>query len=725
MTNITGKIYQETNDDGTENRFPKTVVPAVIGLSQYLQDQFNTLSDLYMPKEGESEKLENQEITYRKSEATINAKTVTIDRIYGKTLVWNQLISMSSLSTNSCSKTTNSDRTITATPSGTGTYALFDNAASNYMLNCPNHKYYIASDIKSTGGAVLLGRIYYVGTAPSGKAITITPTTSFARYSFILTGVPAGTVTGVVALSGNIPTDFTIKNFIVVNLTLLYGSEIDGMTDAQILAKFESEFPGYHSYEPGKLISNDAESIEIVGFNQCDENNFEPGAIAGSSGWNTNGFDDKRVRSRDYIRCLSSTNYYASFVRNTYSSYVRIFWYDSEKKFVAQTNNNGISTSPSNAKYMRVQTEGSDYGGTYKNDIVVNISDIDKNGQYEPHYKSELKLNLDSFEVKSQNIWDEDWERGYFYDSNGVLNYSTNTVTLRSKNFIPVKPNTAYYGRTGSGHQFYRVAYFDKNKNYLSFVGNSSNVSTMSFTTPNTCYYIKFFCETYSGDYNNDTCISLSNPGFNGQYEPYGNITISGGLKSAGSAYDEIIRNKYIKRVKRINLGTMNWSFNTGDDGHRCFITVNGVGNMKDVQIPGMICQLYTGGYTGSQVWNASQDKAISNAVGISATHDRIIISDSSYSNADTFKTAMDGVYLDYELANSIEYELAEPLTYTFKAGTTEERISPNSDGLSAPFCCDLTYNASETAGVLDALQGLSRKLELIEERLARLEDDN
>lgn len=50
MSTITGKIYQQMNAAGTENRFPRTVVEAVLGLSSYLQGQFSSLSNLYVPQ---------------------------------------------------------------------------------------------------------------------------------------------------------------------------------------------------------------------------------------------------------------------------------------------------------------------------------------------------------------------------------------------------------------------------------------------------------------------------------------------------------------------------------------------------------------------------------------------------------------------------------------------------------------------------------------------------
>ena len=52
MSTITGKIYQQMNAAGTENRFPRTVVEAVLGLSSYLQQQFSSLSSIYLSLSG-------------------------------------------------------------------------------------------------------------------------------------------------------------------------------------------------------------------------------------------------------------------------------------------------------------------------------------------------------------------------------------------------------------------------------------------------------------------------------------------------------------------------------------------------------------------------------------------------------------------------------------------------------------------------------------------------
>ena len=72
------------------NRYPRTVMEAVLGLNSYLQNQFSALADIYMPIEGITESKPLQEFVYRLCPSSIKAKSVSLDRIYGKTLAWNQ-----------------------------------------------------------------------------------------------------------------------------------------------------------------------------------------------------------------------------------------------------------------------------------------------------------------------------------------------------------------------------------------------------------------------------------------------------------------------------------------------------------------------------------------------------------------------------------------------------------------------------------------------------------
>lgn len=124
------------------------------------------------------------------------------------------------------------------------------------------------------------------------------------------------------------------------------------------------------------------------------------------------------------------------------------------------------------------------------------------------------------------NQWDEEWESGY-YDASG--NPVASTGQIRSKNLIRVLPNAQYYAKM-SAHRF---CYYDANGNFISR-SDLYNTNQQLFTIPADCYYIKFHTD-YTGTYNNDICINISNPTINGTYYPYeshtyplGNTTLRG-----------------------------------------------------------------------------------------------------------------------------------------------------------------------------------------------------
>lgn len=155
--------------------------------------------------------------------------------------------------------------------------------------------------------------------------------------------------------------------------------------------------------------------------------------------------------------------------------------------------------------------------------------------QYETHKvpSPSTPIEVQSVGDRTINIWDEQWELGRFDTTTGVD--VPNSTQIRAKNLIPVLPNTVYYAKTpyalwtipfDSSKQVLENAYMSSTRS-----GNSSTIVTQ-FTTPEDCYYIRFYCQTnYGTTYNNDICINVSNTSINGTYEPYGYkipITTSG-----------------------------------------------------------------------------------------------------------------------------------------------------------------------------------------------------
>ena len=137
---------------------------------------------------------------------------------------------------------------------------------------------------------------------------------------------------------------------------------------------------------------------------------------------------------------------------------------------------------------------------------------------YYPYNAGELLSveGLQSHDTAGFNQWDEEWELGTI--SNTGENVSS-TTEIRSKNYIPILPNTAYFlGCATAGTFNYR--FYDSNKAFISFgyIGRNSTL-----TTPSNASYMRFYMgSAYGNVYKNDICINLSWSGWrNGEYEPY------------------------------------------------------------------------------------------------------------------------------------------------------------------------------------------------------------
>ena len=138
-------------------------------------------------------------------------------------------------------------------------------------------------------------------------------------------------------------------------------------------------------------------------------------------------------------------------------------------------------------------------------------------------------------------------------------------------------------------------------------------------------------------------------------FEPYTSSTLSlpistyfpTGMKSAGSVYDELTPKKAITRIGAVDLGSLTWS---GWEDHGSYIFYASITGKKVGRTNPCICPLYEYNKNLS-AWTDLKDKQITGNPSSSAVYVR----DSSYTDTNTFKTAMSGVYLYYELATPVE----------------------------------------------------------------------
>lgn len=162
------------------------------------------------------------------------------------------------------------------------------------------------------------------------------------------------------------------------------------------------------------------------------------------------------------------------------------------------------------------------------------------------------------------------------------------------------------------------------------------------------------------------------------------------GMKSAGSVYDEInfLSQKAIKRIGVVDLGTLDWTY-MGKADDRYFSTPD-ISDIKKIsttsEMPGLLNVIYTA-FPQSN-WYLNKPCMFK----ISGNTPSFCISDPNYTDAATFKAAMSGVMLYYELATPVETAITPPLQAlsTFKGFTSFS--APNSLTQNGPL--SVTYYA-------------------------------
>ena len=253
--------------------------------------------------------------------------------------------------------------------------------------------------------------------------------------------------------------------------------------------------------------------------------------------------------------------------------------------------------------------------------------------------------------VRGVNQWDEEWELGAYNASNGQTWDVTNRIRSKSTNYIPILPNTEYYVNSPKSIFCY---FYDVNKNYISYFGVTHGTT---FTTPQNARYFRFFVDTdYGTTYNND--ISINYPSTDHDYHAYNGedyatsfgSTVYGGTLNVTTGVLTVTH-------AEVDLGSLSW----GMSPTSTFYTNPGLSEIKtgvpnDKALDYIICSHYK---TAPKPGAAQVgDKMIGTGSSNSKSSNVIIIRDTSYTDSTTFKTAMDGVQLVYELATPTEVQL-------------------------------------------------------------------
>ena len=296
----------------------------------------------------------------------------------------------------------------------------------------------------------------------------------------------------------------------------------------------------------------------------------------------------------------------------------------------------------------------------------------------EPYYEYDagtLKSVTPTAHVtRGVNAFDGIWEEGTINSSTGA---DESGNFNRSTNYIPVIPNTVYYG--GNGNATFGLRFYDADKGYITNGSVANGHAT--FTTPSNSHFLRL---VKSRSVNDDICINISNSEVNGQYFPYeehtydlGNVVLRGipKLDSANNLYydgdtyasDGTVTRKY----GIVDLGTLNWTYQSTAP-YPSFSAVGLQSVIKKVSANNVVANMVCSKYITTDA-NSPYGGFVTNCI-VSPSTGSVWVYDTSYTDAATFKTAMSGVYLVYELETPTT-ETADPFTQiqeVSKYGTLE-----------------------------------------------------
>lgn len=248
------------------------------------------------------------------------------------------------------------------------------------------------------------------------------------------------------------------------------------------------------------------------------------------------------------------------------------------------------------------------------------------------------------------NVWDEEWELGYW--ANGEK-YNVNT-NIRSKNKIPVLPNTAYYLQI-PGNFYY--SYYDADGEFLTVEGYDVNgrlTKTIpgAITTPKNAYYMTFnMGSAYGTSYNHD--ISINYPSSDTAYHAYTGRTVNITFPdSAGTVYGgTLVLNQdgtadLTVDHAEVDMGTLAW-FNNGNGSVYTNVLTDKLSGGDDC-----ICSALVKATQGASVESmpAASFKTYAGNVNIA-----VKLSEITYANA---QEKLSGFQLVYPLANPVTYHI-------------------------------------------------------------------
>lgn len=156
-------------------------------------------------------------------------------------------------------------------------------------------------------------------------------------------------------------------------------------------------------------------------------------------------------------------------------------------------------------------------------------------------------------------------------------------------------------------------------------------------------------------------------------------------LRAAGTIRDELTSDELVTRVGVVDLGTLAWSMSTSGDVTFFYAQVDGKRVGITAGQPNVLaCAKYTPTQNTTSV-TYLQNGQMTEGYGGASSY--VYIVDTTYTDAASFKAAMIGVYLFYELATPTTQPISPALDMTYKVqqGGSEYIIVPDGEVSAVP----------------------------------------
>ena len=409
------------------------------------------------------------------------------------------------------------------------------------------------------------------------------------------------------------------------------------------------------------------------GANKWDKSNARVGYVNNNTGAiNTN----SSYKNTDYVEVVPNASYYIK-TEQTDSAWGA--WYDEDKTYISGVTSysNGVITAPANAKYVCLTV----LSGTSGNIDSFCINYPSTVTTYSPYSNICPISGTDEVGVVDcgANLFDKSkaTDGKYYQLSGGNINELPNAPYGHSA-LIPVKPSTSYCMTGYAGSGYYSIIALDENKKPITtWYGAASKTANFVATTPNNAKY----CYLNYLLTQKDT-LSLYESTTVGDYIAYNGHTYTVTLPSTvyGGTLD-VVSGVLTVTHGIVDLGDLNWDYSSG-------IFINYTSNI-DLHTKERGGYMLSDRYTKSGTASASNMANYSVQVMGGASASNFWVKNPDYTDKNTFKTAMSGAKVVYELADAYKQTIQLTASQINTLKGTNNIFSTNGD-VSVEYVADI-----------------------------------